>query len=68
MAELDDTDAEILRLLLDDGRRSYTEIGESRSLFAQQRHAAVVHDDTVPAFGGLPTNDAGHALRVSEDS
>lgn len=28
MVELDDTDAEILQLLLEDGRRSYTDIGE----------------------------------------
>lgn len=28
MVELDETDARILQLLLDDGRRSYTEIGE----------------------------------------
>lgn len=32
MIELDDTDAEILRLLLDDARRSYTEIGEAVGL------------------------------------
>ncbi len=32
MVELDETDAEILRLLLDDGRRSYTDIGEKVGL------------------------------------
>ncbi|MFC7139961.1 winged helix-turn-helix transcriptional regulator [Halosimplex aquaticum] len=34
MVELDDTDAEILRLLLADSRRSYTEIGERVGLSA----------------------------------
>lgn len=34
MVELDDTDAEILRHLLDDARRSYTDIGEAVGLSA----------------------------------
>lgn len=56
MVELDDTDAEILRLLLEDGRRSYTEIGEHVGLSSPSVSSRVERLEELGVIEGFTVN------------
>lgn len=67
MAELDDTDAEILRLLLDDGRRSYTEIGEKVGLSSPTVSTRIDRLEEIGVIQGF-TVDVDRSKLTSGDS
>lgn len=56
MVELDDTDTEILQLLLEDGRRSYTDIGEHVGLSSPSVSSRVERLEELGVIEGFTVN------------
>ncbi|KZN22649.1 hypothetical protein A4G99_19555 [Haladaptatus sp. R4] len=67
MVELDETDTEILRLLMDDARRSYTDIGEQVGLSAPSVSNRITQLKDLGVIDGFTVNIDRSMLATGDD-